>query len=173
MLQNAVDAGLHSDAENLIVVLGAEHEETYDKLVGTKAEVVVNESWEKGIGSSIKCGLQKLIKSVPDLEAVIISVCDQPFLSNKVFNLLIDVYKRQAKKIVASNYKDSHGVPVLYDKEYFNELMQIPDQHGAKKFIVDKASDETLGTIPFPKGEVDIDTIEDIKNLSKIESMDR
>ena len=38
--------------------------------------------------------------------------------------------------------------------------------HGAKKYIVEKAAEEIITTFPFPKGEIDIDTLEDLKNVS-------
>jgi hypothetical protein len=55
---------------------------------------------------------------------------------------------------------------VLYHKSLFSDLLNIPDQYGAKKYIIEKADEKIITTFPFPKGEIDIDTLEDLKNLS-------
>ena len=129
-------------------------------------ETVLNKSWEKGIGSSIKCGLNHLLNESHSQEAVIVSVCDQPCLSSDILDGLIKIYQKTGKKIVASAYSKSNGVPVLYDKSLFGDLLKIPDAYGAKKYIIEKASKDIITTFPFPKGEIDIDTTEDLKNLS-------
>jgi molybdenum cofactor cytidylyltransferase len=165
LLENALLAARNSKAGFVTVVLGAFAENNLKVVEKYPFEIIVNETWEKGIGSSIKTGIQKTLEIMPHLDAVIISVCDQQFLAKEIFNGLIDTYKRTSKKIVASEYSDSIGVPVLYDKSLFTELLSIPDQHGAKKYIIEKAAEEIIATFPFPKGEMDVDTLEDLKNL--------
>ena len=166
MLQNTIDEAIKSKANKIVLVLGARHDKNKFQLTGKDTYVIINKNWKKGIGSSIKCGLQHLIQKQAELSAVIISVCDQPFLTSEVFERLIDTYSNSNKKIIASTYNDLLGVPVLYDQSLFDELLNIPDEHGAKKYIIDQAEKDTLDTIPFPKGEIDIDTIEDIQNLT-------
>ena len=166
MLQNTIDEAINSKANEIVLVLGARHEDNKFQFIGKDTYVIINKSWKKGIGRSIKCGLQHLIQKQAELNAVIISVCDQPFLSSEVFDRLISAYANSNKKIIASTYNDLLGVPVLYDQSLFDELLNIPDEHGAKKYIVDQAEKDILDTIPFPKGEIDIDTIEDIQSLT-------
>ena len=166
MLQNAIDEAINSKATEIVLVQGANHEENKFQLTGNNTYIVLNENWDKGIGSSIKCGLQHILQKQADLNAVIISVCDQPYLTSEVFDHLISAFTNSNKKIIASTYNDLLGVPVLYDQSLFDELLKIPDEHGAKKYIVDQAEKDILHSIPFPKGEIDIDTIEDLKNLT-------
>lgn len=165
LLENALFASVNSTAEKVILVTGANKVKNDKISEKYPVEIIFNTDWELGIGSSIKCGLQKALAHNPNLDALIISVCDQPFLSKEVFDGLIGVYKNSGKKIIASAYPSSIGVPVLYDKSLFTELLNIPDEHGAKKYIIKKASEEILATFSFPKGEIDIDTMEDLKNL--------
>ncbi len=166
MLEKTIQAGIDSKATNLVVVTGANQIENEFLIQKTSVDTVWNENWKKGIGSSIKCGLQQIIEKHAELNAVIISVCDQPYLTSEVFDQLISAYTNSNKKIIASTYNNLLGVPVLYDQSLFDELLKIPDEHGAKKYIVDQAEKEILDTIPFPKGEIDIDTNEDLKNLT-------
>lgn len=165
LLENAVSAALDSRANFVTTVLGAYAEDLLKVIEKYSVGICLNENYQHGIGSSIKSGLEQSLKSHPKTAAIIISVCDQPFLSKEIFNGLIATYEKTGKRIIASAYSNSIGVPVLYDKNLFNELLKIPDKHGAKKYIVEKAAEEIITTFPFPKGEIDIDTFEDLKKL--------
>lgn len=165
LLERFVKAAINSLSKEIIVVFGAYQDENKRITSRFQIKAVVNENWEKGIGSSIKCGLRNMLIENPILDAVIISVCDQPYLSSYIFDGLIKTYKKSNKKIITSAYADSIGVPVLYDKSLFNELLSIPDDSGAKKYIIEKASADIIATFPFPKGEIDIDTVEDLRGL--------
>ena len=166
LLENAIQSAIDSKATNIVLVTGASQDENKALIKNYSVETVWNEHWKKGIGSSIKCGLQYFIQSFEKQKAVIISVCDQPFITSGIFNKLIEAYLRGDKKIIASAYNKSYGVPVIYDESLFEQLLEIPDEYGAKRFVVENAPKEQVGKIPFPKGEIDIDTVEDIKRLN-------
>ena len=167
LLESAIQSAMNSKAEPVVVVSGANREQNETLINKHNVDLVFNENWESGIGSSLKCGLDKLMKNNKNLQAVIISVCDQPYLSSEVFDQLIDKYIQTGKPIIASSYGNAIGVPVLYDKAFFDDLKRIPDDRGAKQNIVDNASDETIATIQFEGGDVDIDTVEDIKKMEE------
>lgn len=165
LIEKTLKAAANSEASEILVVTGA-YQEIKDKISSKdRINIVENINWEKGIGSSIKCGLQNMLNENPFLNAVIISVCDQPFLSSEIIDGLINTYKKTKKMIIASAYVDSIGVPVLYDKRLFGDLLNIPDKQGAKKYVIEKVAEDNIATFPFPKGEIDIDTIEDLGNL--------
>jgi molybdenum cofactor cytidylyltransferase len=166
LLENALSAAQESKAGFTTTVLGAYAEDILKFIEKYPVGVCLNKNYKDGIGSSIKSGLEQALKDHPETDAIIISVCDQPFLSKEIFNGLIATYKQTGKKIIASDYSDSIGVPVLYHKSLFSDLLNIPDQYGAKKYIIEKADEKIITTFPFPKGEIDIDTLEDLKNLS-------
>lgn len=168
LLENTVKAAFGSSAHEVIIVFGANRKEN-EKLIGQfPLTIATNENWEKGIGSSIKCGLRKTTAEYPETDAVIISVCDQPYLTTDLFDKLIGEYRETGKQIVASQYAGSIGVPVLYAKSMFDELLHLPDQDGAKKHILVNTKKEAVATVPFPEGDTDIDTIQDIKNLPQL-----
>ena len=55
--------------------------------------------------------------------------------------------------------------PVYFDKSFFNELLQLKGDVGARGIIQKYIEDVQL--IPFPKGDVDIDTSADYERLSR------
>jgi len=165
LLENALSASTCSSANEVIVVTGANNSENEMLIKNFPVTIAYNTNWQKGIGSSIKCGLHLAKSGIPNLNAVIVSVCDQPFLNKDVFNRLIDQYLKSGKPIVASEYEGSPGVPVLYNKSMFEELLKIPDEHGAKKYILEKIGAGMIEKVPFSKGDVDIDSLNDLNQF--------
>jgi molybdenum cofactor cytidylyltransferase len=98
-------------------------------------------------------------KPLPDL--IMILVCDQPLLRPENLVGLLRKYKEVGKPIIASRYSEMPGVPVLFDKTYYDRLMALPDKEGAKKVILQNLLD--VAQVPFPGGEIDLDTREDYK----------
>jgi molybdenum cofactor cytidylyltransferase len=165
LLENAVESALGSMADNVVVVLGANRPENERIIKEYSVIRVVNDGWPRGVGSSIKTGVRKVMDLFPRTDAIIISVCDQPHLSAALFDDMIKRYVTGRKPVVASEYAGTIGVPVLYDKTMFGSLMSIGDEHGAKKHLLANVASEDMETIPFPGGELDIDTKEDMENL--------
>lgn len=167
LLQHAIDTALASNAIHLVVVLGANADIIKQGLKNTTAEMIVNDEWKEGMASSIRFGLQTLVKLNPDVEAVVLMVADQPFVTADLLNELMELSKKEQRSIVASKYGTTFGTPVLFTKRFFQELLGLTGDVGAKS-LVRKYLDE-VAFIPFPKGEIDIDTVEDYENLSKDE----
>ncbi|HSV12275.1 MAG TPA: hypothetical protein VLI68_15965, partial [Hanamia sp.] len=69
------------------------------------------------------------------------------------------------KNIIACSYTGTIGTPVLFDKKYFDALMNLQGSEGAKKLLQTYREDVAL--VSFEKGEIDIDTKMDYKELLK------
>jgi len=154
-----MDAGL----DNIVVVLGADEAAHRDALHHLKVHIAVNEQWKAGMGSSIKAGMLRLTNLLPDLEAVMIFVCDQPLLTKDLVWEIVARFRETKKPIVASGYSGAAGVPVLFARSYFDELAQISDDQGAKKLIV--RNPDHVEIVAFPGGEIDLDTREDYERF--------
>lgn len=144
---------------DVTIVLGAEAEAHRMVLKGMRVNTVENSEWQRGMGNSLKFGLAEVRNSNPCLDAVIIIVCDQPAVTTSHLKALMDVGERSTKPITASSYKGTLGVPVLFKKEFFDELASIGDSHGAAKLIRDHAGD--VEKVQLAGGETDLDTIND------------
>src|SRR5205814_5877904 len=71
MLRCAVDAAFGSQCCPVVLILGANAEQLIPETEGLPVLVEFNEDWSKGISSSIKVGLQKLLRLEPTLDATI------------------------------------------------------------------------------------------------------
>jgi len=163
LLNRMIRSAVQLDNGPVIVVLGADADTKQQ--VDSRIINVINTGWKTGMAGSIKCGLEVLMKSFPESEGVIITVCDQPFVTKELLQQMIDQYDRYRLPIIACSYGGVTGTPVLFHKSVFPELMMLEGDKGAKS-IVQKQKDRT-GLVNFPLGNIDIDTEEDYAKLLK------
>lgn len=162
LLQRSVKAALDA-SEITLTVLGSHYQKVGEEIKYLKTQSLFNLDWNKGMGNSIKFGLHEIHKLHPDLNAIIIMVCDQPFVSGELLNKMIDAYHR-GHPLVAAAYGSTVGVPALFDRQYFKPLLKINDKKGAKAIL----SSGSPFLIPFPQGSQDIDTPKDWENFKAL-----
>jgi molybdenum cofactor cytidylyltransferase len=165
LLEHSIRAALESVADEVIVVLGAKAETIKPDIKEEKLSVIVNELWQEGLASSIRCGLQYLINKMPAVQTALFMVCDQPYINAPLLNKLVTLQQQTGDAIVASEYADTTGIPAIFDKKLFPALLQLKGDAGAKKIIMQQQ--EKITTVPFPLGDIDIDTAADYNKLQK------
>lgn len=168
LLQHAIDAAVTVSKQDTIVVLGANAELIQPQVKPAEAGVVINENWEEGMGSSIRTGLSALLQLNEKLDDVIIMLADQPFVNGDLLKNLQEKKRNTGKEIVACFYKEQPGVPALFGSKFFTELLSLQSAEGAKKLFF--AFPESVATVPFPFGSIDIDTMQDYNNLTSKEN---
>jgi molybdenum cofactor cytidylyltransferase len=163
LLQNTLSVALTSNAQSVIVVLGANADILQTEITNGKIHVVVNDDWQEGMGSSIRTGVKAITEINPSTEGVILLVCDQPFINSALLNNLITAHQKTGKEIVACTYGNTFGPPVFFHQSLFSELLQLKGDTGARS-IVQKHLDN-MEAIPFPEGIFDIDTKGDYEKI--------
>lgn len=163
LLRHTIDEALALLPSSVYVVTGANAERITTELDLSSVQICHNPDWQKGMSSSIRSGLQALLHRQPAVSGCIISVCDQPLISTAIFEALISIHRTASSRIVASEYRGTTGVPALFGKEFFPELMQLSGQEGAKKLL--KIHHQHVVSVPFSGGEIDIDTPADYHKL--------
>ena len=98
------------------------------------------------------------------IEAVIFLTVDMPYVSTELINKMIEKAKSDEKiEIVACKYQNQMGIPVLFKRSLFTNLLELSGDEGAKKVVI-KNKDKTA-FIDFPGGELDLDTVEEYRNF--------
>jgi len=164
LLQTAVKTAVTSKANTVAVVLGANANSIAPTIINEPVRVFVNDDWHTGMGATISYGLKELLKLRPDLSSVVFTLTDQPLVDNHFINKLID--QAAPGKIVASSYNETLGPPVLFDKQFFEEILLMTGNDGAKRII--QKHQKAVVEIPFSLGAFDIDTPDDYHRLSKL-----
>jgi molybdenum cofactor cytidylyltransferase len=159
LLLHAARAAVDSGAKSVNVILGANELAHREIISNLHVNVISNHYWKSGMGSSIKAGLNYVVRKYSDTEAVIIMVCDQPAISTKHLQNLIRKFVDTRSHIVASAYAGTAGVPALFSRSFFSNILMLKDEQGAKKVI--EQFPERVQTVEFPQGSIDLDTGED------------
>ncbi len=159
LIRHAVRAAAEAGCAPIVVVAGRDHARLAEELRDTAAELVVNPDWERGLGTSIRTGVQLFMEPRASAEALVLLACDQPFVRAEVIAALIAQWDSAGHAIVASRYADTLGIPALFDRKCFAELLDLPDTSGAKALIEAKTRD--VGEVLFAAGAIDIDTADD------------
>lgn len=123
--------------------------------------IVYNKNFKEGLSSSIKCGLQQIRED--GFDAVLIVLADQPMIGTKYFDSLIENFKIDKSRVIATQYKNGYGVPILISKSYFTDLLDLSGDKGAKEFL--NSNDKVIGLACDNLS--DIDTNNDYKTLLK------
>jgi molybdenum cofactor cytidylyltransferase len=156
MLEHALDTTSLA-AHPVSVVLGFRHQQL-SLLVG-QAQVIINPHWKDGLGSSIACGVAALPDSA---SAVLIMLGDQPALSNMDLAKLAARYEQvcnnEIPPIVCASYANGLGVPAIFPKHFFKQLMALKGDVGAKPLLYQNP----VIAVPLPAAAIDIDTQEQL-----------
>ncbi|PSR54617.1 nucleotidyltransferase family protein [Adhaeribacter arboris] len=165
LLQHAVQVAQQSGSNPIMVVLGAQADSLRAQLnfLDIHIHIVENNEWEEGMSASIRHGLAALLKVAPLVENVILMLCDQPFVSSQLLQELITHKENSSQQIIACTYQDTVGTPVLFNKQFFPELLALYGNQGAKKLLYQHS--KAVTTIPFKLGSFDIDTVADYTAL--------
>lgn len=162
LLRHTVEVAVASVCRPIIVVLGAYAQQIQPEISQLRVQVVENLQWTEGMSASIRVGIQAL-SAAQEIEAVILALCDQPFVSTQIINQLVKAYYSTNKSIVACEYAKTLGVPALFSYPLFSELMVLKGGEGAKQ-VIKKYTQEVIG-VSFPEGATDIDTPKDYEQF--------
>ncbi len=165
LLEHSLQVAIETQLQPIITVLGANADLLKKSIEQFSTKVVINQQWSEGMASSIRCGMEELIRINPTIAGVIIMVCDQPYVTAKLLTDLVEKYKYSLKPIIASSYKNNIGTPALFDKTIFALLLSLKGDSGAKKIM--KSNPDWVETVSFLFGEIDIDTTGDYDLLIK------
>ena len=164
VLQWTVDNVLASKVAQTIVVAGNDFDEILGYLNPSGVTVVHNKNYQSGMSSSLKAGLKMIDRSS---EGALILLADQPNLQPQTLNRFLELFSNGGKKIIAGRYSHITGNPVLFHCEFFNDLLQLQGDAGARSVL--KRFPEDIATVEIPPEQcLDIDTPEDFSEMKLI-----
>jgi molybdenum cofactor cytidylyltransferase len=148
-----------------LIVTGCYHEQITAQLQGVpKIQLVYNTKWATGMASSIHTGIHFLLQQPISVNNLFILVSDQPYLNASLLKNMLQLQQQQQKGIIAAEYDGVIGTPVLIKHNYFQQLLQLQGDKGARNLLNQYPND--LAIVPFPMGKFDIDTPEDYVQFS-------
>ena len=140
-------------SRTVVLKAGAEERRMAAERMGYRT--AENPDPERGIASSVVIGTENALESDPD--GILYAVGDQPRVSEKTVDALLDAFRKDPTRIVAPGANGRRGNPVLFPKDLFPALLTLSGDVGGSQ-VVAKHRDR-LKTIEVPPAELeDIDT---------------
>lgn len=162
LVRRIAKAAVEAGANPVLVILGANAETVASALSGLAlVRTIVNQKWKTGLASSLVAGLAAVLED-ESCEGVLVTLADQPLVDAAALRRLISAFDGE-RRIVASSYDDTIGVPALFAREHITDLMRLTGDAGAGSWLRSRARDVTC--VPLDVAAVDIDTVSDAAHL--------
>jgi molybdenum cofactor cytidylyltransferase len=149
--------------DELFVVIGANGDEILDKVDLSGTSVIENPEWEEGMASSLRVGLDAVLR-LSRADAVVIFLGDQPDISEDVVNGLIEARRSTKRQAIVPKYRYVWGNPVMVERSLWPRLMSLEGDEGAKRLL--QAHPDWVHEVWFEQRPPrDIDTKADFEEL--------
>ncbi len=165
MIARVVDNVLSSNARPILVVTGHQAEQIEHSLGGRPVRYVHASDYAEGLSASLKAGIAAV---PPECAAAVVCLGDMPLVTGRMIDRLISMYDpAEGRLIVLPTFRGKQGNPMLWDRRFFPEILQISGDSGAR-FLVGKHT-EFVCEIEMADDAVlrDFDTTESLATLPK------
>lgn len=160
MLHATVTRAVEVAGNAVIVVLGARASELAPLLSHSPASIVINRDWREGLGSSIRAGVARLPAAC---SGVMLLLADQAAVTAEDLRRLVGTWRRQTEYVAAAVYGATVGVPAIFPRSAFGDLMRLRGDQGARALI--HRNPDRLVRVPMESAGIDIDTPEDLLSI--------
>jgi molybdenum cofactor cytidylyltransferase len=166
LIGQAIATALELSQQKVLVVLGAYYDRIKPEIKGFDIQILKNEAWEIGLGSSIAMGADCVLKSEDTFSGLLVLLPDQPLIVSSYLKAMLEEFNNGEKQIIATSYgKGKFGVPAIFGQSYFKELSLLQDDHGAKNLI--KQYSNYVTALAITPVVTDIDTEDDYTKIYK------
>ncbi|MEL6110176.1 MAG: nucleotidyltransferase family protein [Planctomycetota bacterium] len=164
LIRHAVGAAKQAGAESTFVVVGAFADQIERELRGvTQITILRNFEWLQGMGTSVACAAAGAIESEADCTALLLLVCDQPFVPHEHLRTLFDRVE-SLSRIAATAFPDGTlGIPACFPVRYLPMLAELSGARGAKSLI----RNEDAVAVTCLQADIDVDVPDDLKRLAE------
>ena len=144
-----------SVASPVIVVLGHQSGQIRSGIErSSQATFAVNPDPERGMLSSLQCGLEAL---PPETEALMFTPVDHPNLQAATLEKLAAHFQAQRAPVIVPTYDGQHGHPVCIARALANELLALPPTAMASDVIHKYVSQTSYIEVDDPAVTTDVD----------------
>jgi molybdenum cofactor cytidylyltransferase len=156
LVRIATEQALASKASGVIVVTGHQADLVEQALAGLDVKFVRNQEFAAGLASSVKAG----IAAVPaDADGAVICLGDMPLIDASLIDRLIDDFAAdRGHLIVVPVAGGRRGNPVLWSRRFFQELMTLDGDVGARHLIAKHSEAVAEVAVEGEGAFLDIDT---------------
>jgi molybdenum cofactor cytidylyltransferase len=128
-------------------------------------QVIENPSYQQGMSTSLRAGLQALTGSneyiaQEHIGGAVILLGDQPLITTSIIDDLVATWQTGRKRIVAPLYNGKRGNPVLFSADLFPELAAVTGDEGGRRVIERHRQEIATVEVADAQASFDVDTWE-------------
>jgi molybdenum cofactor cytidylyltransferase len=158
LVRTVTEQALASKASEVIVVTGHQAAEVEKALAGLKVKFVRNPDYAVGIASSVKAGVAAVS---PEADGAVVCLGDMPLIDARLIDRLIDAFAPDRSQLIVVPVSDNRrGNPVLWSRRFFEELMTLDGDVGARHLIAKHGEAVAEVAVEGHGAFLDIDTPE-------------
>jgi len=164
MLGHVLENALRSALDEVIVVLGEEHERILERIDFKGAAVVFNPDFLNGQSTSLKAGIAAVGESCG---AALFLLGDLPLVSPGVIDAILKKHKATHAPIVVPVFAGKRGNPVLLARSLFPMVLALEGDTGARPLLA--AYKDLIETVDVEHDGIhlDVDTWEDYLGIQE------
>jgi molybdenum cofactor cytidylyltransferase len=156
LVRIATEQALASKASDVVVVTGHQAELVEQALAGLKVRFVRNPDFAGGLASSVKAGIAAV---PPNADGAVVCLGDMPLIDARLIDRLIECFAPDRGNLIVVPVADGRrGNPVLWSRRFFNELMTLEGDIGARHLIAKHGEAVTEVPVEGDSAFLDIDT---------------
>ncbi|MDP8237109.1 MAG: nucleotidyltransferase family protein [Candidatus Erginobacter occultus] len=163
ILETVVSRVLASRAAGTAVVTGHQADRVADLLEKFPCPTVFNPDYRSGMGSSLVAGLDywQSRNGLPPEAGFLIVLGDQPAISTKVIDRVIEAYRDSRAEIVVPVFRGRRGHPPVFHRRLAGEIREVAGRWGARELL--RRHPEKILPVKVEAEEIlsDIDTLDD------------
>ena len=145
---------------HLTIVIGAHADRVRPAIpIDSRISIVENRDYLDGQLSSIKVGLRAI---GTDAAAALIHLIDHPTVKPETFAAVAERYRQTRPPIVIARHAGRRGHPVLFDRTMFSQLLNAPEDQGARMVVNNNASRVVYAEVDDAGILLDLDTPEEL-----------
>lgn len=135
---------LNSNLSQVFVVVGYQSDQIRRNISDLDVDFIENTAYASGHSSSVHAAIEALIsRKNESIDAAVFALGDMPYVDPKSVDALIRAYKNGVGSALAAGYNGQRGNPVLFDQQYFNDLLNCSGDNGGKEVLL-SASDGAI-----------------------------
>lgn len=161
LLNRTIRIALDTQPQQTLVVLGHDADRIYASIEAPEVQRVDCIDWQLGMSASLRSGIQNV---TTDCQGAVVVLCDQPGLTAEHLNALLNKWHIHPDSAIASAYADVAGVPAIFPRSWFKELLAVEGDQGARTLL---RRGRGILQMPAPELAADLDHPDDLpRNFS-------
>jgi molybdenum cofactor cytidylyltransferase len=132
LLAHVLAAAEDAPLDRVVVALGGAAGEVLDRVDLGRAEPLVIEGWDAGMGHVLAAALAA---ATDDWRAVVVLLGDQPLVAGRAVARVVEAWRAGAGPVVTATYGGRPGHPKLFDRRLLPELLRLTGDTGARDLV--------------------------------------